>query len=104
MPKSSKKKSKEIFVRICPRCGSKDVTMEFTRQTWLNFFVCQSCGFRSVIFPEVSREEAKKLPKRKVNYYPWLVPTENPEIKGFPYAWLIVTILFIIVIIILSIK
>jgi hypothetical protein len=100
MKKSSKK---ENFIKICPRCGSIYVTREFTRNTWLNFYVCQTCGYRSVLFPEVKREEAKKLPKRKVNYYPWRVPTENPEIIGFPYAWLVLTILFILVIIILSI-
>jgi len=43
-------------LNICPKCGSTDVT---TITRWLSppLYECNSCGFRNIIFFEVSNNE-----------------------------------------------
>ena len=51
------KKSK----RICPKCGSDDISPDFSRQTFgeqseFNTHKCNKCGYRSVFFPENNKK------------------------------------------------
>ena len=40
----------------------------------VNVNVCKSCGFQSVLFPEIPWEEAKKLPYKPPNFTPSQIP------------------------------
>ncbi len=76
---------KKNFVKVCPKCGSSDVKTEMDNAAKVNYgaplnCICESCGFRNVVFPEVAednleefrrqikktevkKEEAKAVPK-----------------------------------------
>ena len=56
------KEKKEIkkSVRICPKCKSKNVSPDFSRQTFgeqseFNAHKCNKCGYRGIFFPEVNK-------------------------------------------------
>ncbi|MCP3682510.1 MAG: hypothetical protein GY861_07445 [bacterium] len=59
---------KEKYVKICPKCNSPDVFIDSDDKIWaatgiISNFVCNNCGFRSKIFPEVEVSELKNLDK-----------------------------------------
>jgi len=46
-------------VRICPKCKSKNISPDFSRQTFgeqseFNAYKCNECGYRGSFFPEIS--------------------------------------------------
>ena len=49
---------KERWVRVCPKCGSEDVTTDDKAGMWkfsggtLSMYNCRKCGFRGALFPE----------------------------------------------------
>lgn len=50
--------------RVCPKCGSKDVSPDLTRSAYgagtiFNSWKCNNCGYRGIFFPEV--EEVEEL-------------------------------------------
>ena len=67
MPKKSKKK---IFVRICPRCGSNKVENEIKVYRMGQFYVCNNCNFRGVLFPELSKKLADRIKERHIKLPP----------------------------------
>jgi len=63
-PKAEKKK----FVKICPKCGSIDVKEELDNAGKVKFGapldnICQSCGFRGKVFPEIEEDKVKEFKK-----------------------------------------
>ncbi len=80
MPKKSKKR--EIFVKVCPRCGSTRITRTFGRRYISSYFFCQDCNFEGPLFPEISTRELKKLPKMPASpkYLMWRRPS-TAEVK-----------------------
>ena len=54
------KKKNGKWVRICPRCGSKDVKGGSLLGIFPKPYKCQNCGFVSHLFPETTLKEAKK--------------------------------------------
>jgi len=42
---------KERFVRICPKCGSADITRPVFRV--LGTLICRHCKYKNPIFPEI---------------------------------------------------
>lgn len=58
------------YVKFCPKCRSLDVRLEWKSFWFLGFppsYACKKCGFKSMIFPEISTEKIKKKAKRKKN-------------------------------------
>lgn len=51
------------WVKICPRCGSKDVKGSSVLGIFPKPYKCQNCGFVSYLFPETNFKEKtdKKL-------------------------------------------
>lgn len=73
-------------VKICPKCGSRDIsiTKGFLPGIIPGEHVCQNCGFVSVLFPEVSLEEAKKIKVKKIR------PEEKPLYVDIKYGKFVV--------------
>ncbi|MBD3389206.1 MAG: hypothetical protein GF416_08935 [Candidatus Altiarchaeales archaeon] len=67
---------KEVWVKVCPMCGSKEVTSRgmISRRALSPNFICKSCGFQSPLFPELPLEEAGKIPDQPSV----LVPSRAP--------------------------
>lgn len=63
-----KNPKRETLIRVCPRCGSRDVTSPRIGRVITLGYLCSNCGFYSVLFPEVGLKEAKKLDKGSVNF------------------------------------
>jgi predicted RNA-binding Zn-ribbon protein involved in translation (DUF1610 family) len=84
---SKKSKKREIFVKVCPRCGSTRVARTFGRRYISSYFFCQDCNFEGPLFPEISTRELKKLPKMSPSpkYLMWRRPT-TAEVKPLERA------------------
>jgi ribosomal protein L37E len=92
--------TKKQFVKICPRCGSKNVDRDVATYNIAPYYICKSCGFGSPLFPEISLNEARKLKDKPINYSPTFAPTKKPI--SFPlilFTWIIGLITTIILII-----
>lgn len=55
---------KEKWVKVCPKCGSKDITIVSLKSKFIVFGIptqyrCNKCGYLSFIIPEII-EEIKK--------------------------------------------
>jgi hypothetical protein len=61
-----KNSKKEKFVRICPRCNSKNV--ELASMKGGRYYLCKSCGFGGSLFPELPRRFADNM-KRKIKIF-----------------------------------
>ena len=89
MPKGNKKSKgkKEMFVRICPRCGSTRTIRTFSNKYISYYYFCQDCNFESPLFPEISSKELKKLPEMSPapRYLMWRRPT-TAEVKPLERA------------------
>jgi predicted nucleic-acid-binding Zn-ribbon protein len=51
-------------VKVCPKCGSTDVSFNFTNVYGLsapNNITCNKCGFQSFNFPEVDKKDLKRF-------------------------------------------
>ena len=108
------KKSKERFVRVCPRCGSTRTIRTFGKNYISYYYFCQDCNFESPLFPEISARELKKLPKTgpAPKYSMWRRPT-TAEVKpleravekknGFAKAVFVFLILLAVLIFVLAI-
>ncbi len=86
--KRTTKKKSERWVKVCPNCGSKDVTVRgmIGRQAFSNVNYCKSCGFQSPLFPEVRPEEAKSIEYKKPKFNPSQAPI-LPRTR-FPMWWI----------------
>ena len=54
------KKSQTNYMRICPKCGSKNVSPDFSQQTFgeqseFNANKCNNCGHRGIFFSEFKK-------------------------------------------------
>ncbi|MBM5805809.1 MAG: hypothetical protein FJZ49_07115 [Candidatus Verstraetearchaeota archaeon] len=50
-----------IKLKVCPRCGSADVSiLTLTGYVTQPIYACNSCGFRGNIFLEVSKEKEEE--------------------------------------------
>jgi transposase-like protein len=54
----------EKFIRICPKCKSRDITLDVSTLSY-NRYKCKNCGYAGVFFIEVSEKEFKRLQKTK---------------------------------------
>lgn len=61
---------------ICPNCGSKEVSERgmIGRDAYSNTKVCLTCGFQSPLFPEITSDDAKKLPDKPKKFNPSYLP------------------------------
>lgn len=66
--------TKKKFIKICPNCKSNEVKTNFHPRIALGTpteYLCEKCGFTSVIFPEVElevkeeKEQAEELQEIK---------------------------------------
>ena len=67
------KKSKEEFVRVCPKCGSTNVEWRLGSSTWsialsgmgsaavFDVFTCRDCGYSSQIMPEFPKSKLDEV-------------------------------------------
>jgi predicted RNA-binding Zn-ribbon protein involved in translation (DUF1610 family) len=99
MAKSSQKrktKKRQRWVRVCPKCNSTDTAYRgmIRKRYFSNTYFCRSCGFHGPLFPEITAEEAKKLPHKPRKFNPSQMPV-IPRTK-FP-LW--IRILFIVLLI-----
>ena len=56
------------YVKICPKCKSIEIRTNFKPNIGLGApteYVCDKCGFTSMIFPEIDVDELKKEEKKK---------------------------------------
>ena len=59
----SNRKSNNIkikYTRICPKCKSKNVSPDFSPQTFgeqseFNAYKCNECSYRGIFFPEIDK-------------------------------------------------
>jgi len=93
MLKNSKKK---IFVRICPRCGSKNVENEVKAFRMGQFYVCNTCGFRGSLFPEISKKWADKIKIRDV----YIHKSKTSRLTISPVLFYLAIIIIIILLVI----
>lgn len=61
-----KKEIKEKLVKVCPRCGSTNISSGYNPLNGMVKDYCKDCGFNeqeSILseFPKMTREEAEKL-------------------------------------------
>lgn len=52
------------FVRVCPKCGSSDVSKDLSLVALLGGgggFECRNCGYKGQFFPEVEEEGLKEF-------------------------------------------
>lgn len=54
---------KKEFVKICPRCGGLEVAEKVSISKNLVGDSCKDCGFASVVFPKVEKNQVKKFRK-----------------------------------------
>ena len=63
---------KEEYVKICPKCGSTNVSVDFSNPTVWSYGApskhqCKSCGHVAAVFPEVVKNKTESYkPKGKV--------------------------------------
>ena len=77
---------KIIWVKICPRCNSREIEPRgmISKEAYSSDWVCMSCGFQGPTFPEIDYREAKKLPIKRIKFVPSQMPIfadkkyENP--------------------------
>lgn len=55
--------------RICPKCGSVDVSFDFSNSAGIAYgtpgkYKCGKCGFSAMIFPEIDKEETEEFRKQ----------------------------------------
>jgi len=53
------------FVRVCPKCRSRDLSHDMSVQAFgrgaeFNSFKCNKCGHTGIFFPEVKERNKKK--------------------------------------------
>lgn len=65
-----KSKNEEQYVKICPECDSIDIQTDFSVPAdWAlgitPRYKCNSCGYESVVFPEVLVENIENYRKEK---------------------------------------
>lgn len=85
---------KKKYVKICPKCKSLEVKNKFNPNIGLGApteYCCDSCGFCSVIFPEIEvedKEEAKEkveeLKEEIKELKEEVKPEEKPKKRGRP--------------------
>lgn len=56
------------YIKICPKCGSIDVKEDLNNPAKVRLgapldIICQSCGFKAKIFPEIKEEEIAEFRK-----------------------------------------
>ncbi len=56
---------KEKFVRICPKCGSIDITRLVFRI--LGPLICKNCDYKNPIFPEIEINKIELFRKELKN-------------------------------------
>jgi len=91
---------REKLIRVCPKCGSKNVDRDVGTYDIAPFYVCKSCGYGSSLFPEISIKEAKKLKEKPIKYSPILTPTKKPvsvPLILFSLVFAIITMLILII-------
>lgn len=59
---------KKTYVRICPKCKSKNIETNMTAVTigmgtFNNEYKCKNCGYEGMFFPEVEKSNLKRLKK-----------------------------------------
>ncbi len=75
----------EELVKVCPKCGGKEITS----RGYIQFgglsadYVCKSCGYQASFFPEVTVEEAEKIPYKPVHYTPYQMSPFSPDYSKF---------------------
>tara|TARA_Y100000310_G_C20689135_1_gene821038 strand:- start:291 stop:491 length:201 start_codon:yes stop_codon:yes gene_type:complete len=60
---------KEKYVKICPKCGSKDVSSDLSvasiaRGSFQNDFKCNKCEYKGMFFPEIGESKLKEYRKK----------------------------------------
>ena len=91
---------KEVLVRICPKCGSRNVERGAGGRAMSPYYVCKSCGFAGTLFPEIRLKDAKKMEETAAKYSSLLAPTKKPiSIPLILFFILLSTIIFIALII-----
>ena len=116
MSKSEKKKMKkkinEVYVQICPLCGSTDVGVNFENSAGWAYgnsasYQCNSCGNIANIFPEVLKKDvsiqSKKIQKKskelklKPNIDSTIKFKVKPDETESDYTHLIIGLIFVII-------
>lgn len=94
---------KKELIRICPKCGSKEVTVRgmISRHAYSQNYICLTCGFQSPLFPKVSREEAEKLLDKPRKFVPSRLPIFADKYEKPGKSKLAIIIGFIIMIFLL---
>jgi len=74
---------KKSWVKICPQCKSKNVDQRgmISSKAYSNNYVCLTCGFQSPMFPEISPEDAMKLPDKPKKFMPSRLPIFADKLK-----------------------
>lgn len=104
----TKTEKKQRWIRVCPNCGSRDVTARsmIIKRAYSNVNYCKSCGFQCPLFPEVTEEEAEKIPFRPRRFNPSQAPVFLPaersgRYKAIRYSLLIAMIAFYMLLLLL---
>ncbi|MBI2672750.1 hypothetical protein HYX19_00670 [Candidatus Woesearchaeota archaeon] len=64
--------NKKNYVKVCPNCGSTNITNDFSNAAKLKFGIeldkrCDSCGYSALSFPEVEESKIKDFKKKIKN-------------------------------------
>jgi transposase-like protein len=89
MPNASKKKEK--LVKVCPRCGSRNVVRGLYDYSRFN---CRNCGFTGPLFPKVTLQEAKSMRVKKVKHF--IYPLNKRQKIGFMVLFIVILFLLLL--------
>jgi hypothetical protein len=84
------------WVKVCPKCGSKDVEGVGAlgiADAFSNLNFCKTCGFQGPLFPEISPEEAEKIKTEPPRFNPDLSPSAAGQ-----RSWIMLILLLLVVI------
>lgn len=92
------KDQKEKFVKICPKCGSKDVQTDYSNAAVWAYGAptsnkCDNCSHVAKVFPEVAESELKDFKPQKVDK---TVDTKTGESIGY-LVWIVIPLIAAII-------
>jgi len=78
--------SREVWVKVCPKCHSADVTSRgaISNKALSPNWVCQNCGFVGGSFPEFLLDDAKKITLPDDKSERRFIPSRMPLFADYP--------------------
>ncbi len=88
---------KEEYVKICPKCGSADVSVDFSNPAVWSYGApskhkCKACGHVAAVFPEVAKSKTKSYKPKKETQEKDVVDVKTGSTIGL-FTWIIMPLI-----------